>query len=150
VTLASSGPWFLGGIMIYLLASAMLGSLADRTEEAGGTVAPITFLLVAVYVVSLSTLESPVGTVLSIVPLSSPIVMPARIAIGVATTTEIIISLALLVAAVIATARLANMVYARALVRTGKRLRLIDVLRTTKHSDTRNSDDSSAHSFDPS
>lgn len=133
VTLASSGPWFLGGIIIYLLASAMLGSLADRTEEVGGAVAPLTLMLVAVYIVSLSTLETPVGAVLSIVPISSPIVMPARIAVGAATTTEIIASLVLLAAAVVATARLANLVYARALVRTGKRLHLIDVLRTAKH-----------------
>jgi len=90
-------------------------------------------MLVAVYIVSLSTLETPVGAVLSIVPISSPIVMPARIAVGAATTTEIIASLVLLAAAVVATARLANLVYARALVRTGKRLHLIDLLRVAKH-----------------
>ena len=132
VTLASSGPWFLGGIIIYLLASAMLGSLADRTEEVGGAVAPLTLILVAVYIVSLSTLETPVGAALSIIPISSPIVMPARIAIGAATTVQIVASLALLVIGVVVTARLANLVYARALVRTGKRLRLIDVLRTPR------------------
>jgi ABC-2 type transport system permease protein len=132
VTLASSGPWFVGGIIIYLLAAAMLGSLADRTEEAGSAVAPLTLMLVAVYIVSLSTLETPIGAVLSIIPLSSPIVMPARIAIGAATPIQIVASLALLAIAVVAAARLANLVYARALVRTGKRLRLIDVLRTPK------------------
>jgi ABC-2 type transport system permease protein len=132
VTLASSGPWFIGGIIIYLLVSAMLGSLADRTEEAGSAVAPLTLMLVAVYIVSLSTLETPIGAVLSIIPISSPIVMPARIAIGAATPIQIVASLSLLAIAVVAAARLANLVYARALVRTGKRLRLIDVLRTPK------------------
>ncbi len=132
VTLASSAPWFLGGIVIYLLASAMLGSLADRTEEAGSAVAPLTMLLVAVYVVSVSTLETLVGAALSIIPISSPIVMPARIAIGAATTIEIVASLVCLAIGVVAAARLANLVYARALVRTGKRLRLIDVLRTPR------------------
>jgi ABC-2 type transport system permease protein len=110
----------------------MLGSLADRTEEAGSAVAPLTLMLVAVYIVSLSTLETPIGAVLSIIPISSPIVMPARIAIGAATPIQIVASLSLLAIAVVAAARLANLVYARALVRTGKRLRLIDVLRTPK------------------
>ncbi len=132
VTLASSGPWFVGGIIIYLLAAAMLGSLADRTEEVGGAVAPLTLTLVAIYLVSLSTLETTVGAVLSIIPISSPIVMPARIAIGAATPAQIVVSLVLLAVGVVAAARLANLVYARALVRTGKRLRLIDVLRAPK------------------
>lgn len=132
VTLASSGVWFLGGITMYLLVSAVLGALADRTEEAGGAIAPLTLVLVAVYLLSLSTLETTVGAVLSVVPVSSPIVMPARIAIGAASTAEIVASLLALALGVIITARLATVVYARALVRTGKRLRLIDVLRNPR------------------
>lgn len=131
-TLASSGVWFLGGITIYLLASAMLGALADRTEEVGGAIAPLTLMLVVVYFLSLSTLETPVGQVLSIVPISSPIVMPARIALGVASTTEIVASLVCLVLGIALTARLATVVYTRAVVRTGKRLKLTDVLRHSK------------------
>ncbi len=132
VTLASSGVWFVGGVVIYLLLAAMLGALADRAEEVGGAVAPLTVILILVYLVSLSTLESPVGAVLSVVPFSSPIVMPARIAVGAATTAEVVASLVLLAGGVVLTARLSTLVYTRALVRTGKRLHLLEVLRTPR------------------
>ncbi len=131
-TLASSGAWLAGGIVIYLLLAAMLGALADRTEDAGSAIAPLTIALVAIYLASLGTTETTVGMVLSLVPLSSPIAMPARLAIGVAEPWEIVASLVLLVVAVVAIARLAAMVYSRAIVRTGRRLKLREVVRARR------------------
>jgi len=136
-TLASSGAWLAGGIVIYLLLAAMLGALADRTEDVGSAVAPLTIGLVAIYLVSLGTTENTVGMVLSIVPLSSPIAMPARLAIGVAEPWQVVTSLALLAAAVVFVARLAASVYGRAIVRTGRRLKLTEVLRRTRTGYTR-------------
>lgn len=129
-TLVSSIAWLAGGIVIYLLLAAMLGALADRTEDVGSVVAPLTISLVAIYLVSLGTTETVVGTVLSIVPISSPIAMPARIAIGAAAPWEIVASLACLVAGVVLVGRIAAGVYGRAIVRTGRRLKLSDVLRS--------------------
>lgn len=128
-TLASSGAWLAGGIVIYLLLAAMLGALADRAEEAGSAVMPLTIALVAIYLVSLGTTETVVGVVLSIVPLSSPIAMPARLAIGVAEPWEIVVSLALMAVSVVAVARFAAMIYGRAIVRTGRRLKLRELLK---------------------
>jgi len=65
------------------------------------------------------------------VPLSSPIAMPARLAIGTAEPWQVVLSLVLLAAAVVFVARFAAMVYGRAIVRTGRRLKLTDVLRTS-------------------
>jgi ABC-2 type transport system permease protein len=130
-TLMSSGAWLAGGIVIYLLLAAMLGALADRTEDVGGAVAPLTVGLIAIYLASLGTTETTVGVVLSIVPLSSPIAMPARLAIGAAEPWEIVASLVALAAAVVLIARLAVTVYSRAIVRTGRRLKLLEVLRTS-------------------
>lgn len=130
VTLASSFAWLAGGLVTYLLIAAMLGALADRTEDVGAVIAPLTISLVAIYLVSLSTTENTVGQVLSLVPVSSPLAMPARIAIGVAEPWEIAVSLALLVVSVVLAALLAAEVYARAIVRTGRRLKLTEVLRS--------------------
>lgn len=131
-TLASSGAWLAGGIVIYLLLAAMLGALADRTEDVGSAIAPLTIALVAIYLASLGTTENTVGLVLSLVPLSSPIAMPARLAIGAAEPWEVIASLVLLALAVVLVARLAAMVYGRAIVRTGRRLKLTEVLRARR------------------
>lgn len=131
-TLASSGAWLAGGIIIYLLLAAMLGALANRTEEAGGAVAPLTIGLVAIYFAALGTTENTVGLVLSLVPLSSPIAMPARLAIGEATAWQIVVSLALMAIAVVVTGRIAANVYGRAIVRTGRRLKLKEVIRAPR------------------
>lgn len=128
-TLASSGAWLAGGIVIYLLLAAMLGALADRTEDVGSAITPLTIGLVAIYLVSLGTTETTVGLVLSIVPLSSPIAMPARLAIGAAEPWEIVVSLALMAVSVVVVARFAAMIYGRAIVRTGRRLKLRELIR---------------------
>ena len=67
---------------------------------------------------------------LGYVPLTSPIVMPSRLALGEASGAEIVASLLLLVAAVVVVGRVGATVYRRAVVRTGRRLKLREVLRS--------------------
>ncbi len=55
-------------------------------------------------------------------------VEPFRIAVGAGSTVEYVISGAVLIAAVIVSARMGEIVFRRAIVRTGRRLRLGDVL----------------------
>jgi ABC-2 type transport system permease protein len=94
-------------------------------------VAPLTVGLIAIYFASLSTTETPVGVVLSIVPLSSPIAMPARLAIGAAEPWQVVASLVAMAVAIVVIARLAVTVYSRAIVRTGRRLKFTEVLRAS-------------------
>ncbi len=130
-TLAGSAAWFVMGLALYLTAAGALGALVDRQEEVGATVAPLSTVLIAAYLVAVTSPDSPVATVLAYVPFTSPMVMPARIALGVASGAEMAISLALGVVTVIAIARLASLVYARAIVRTGRKVRLRQILRPT-------------------
>lgn len=130
--LAGGALWFVLGLVFYLTLAGTLGALAERQEEAGVVVAPLTFLLIGTFIVSQSALDTPVGTALGYIPLSSPLVMPARIAQGLASGVEIAVSAALLVAAVVVVVRFGAVVYARAIVRTGRRLKLGDVLRSTR------------------
>lgn len=130
VGLAVSAVWLLPGLVLYLTLAGALGSLVERQEETGSAIMPITLLLVATYVVGFNSLESSLGGVLAVFPLTSPIIMPSRIAVDAASTTEVVASLVLLLATVVLVARLATVVYRRAIVRTGKRLKLTDVLRT--------------------
>ncbi len=53
---------------------------------------------------------------------------PTRIAIGVTSPVELAVSLGLLVAAVALTIRFGATIYGRAIVRTGRRLKLREVL----------------------
>ncbi|HOT79213.1 MAG TPA: ABC transporter permease [Microthrixaceae bacterium] len=129
--LAGGAIWFVLGMVLYLTLAGSLGSLAERQEEAGVVVAPLTFLLVGTFIAAQSAADTTFGIVLALVPLTSPLVMPARIAEGVATVPEMAASALLLVAAIALVARFGAVVYGRAIVRTGRRLKLKDVLRST-------------------
>ena len=69
-----------------------------------------------------------VMSVLAIVPLTSPMLMPVRIATGEATIAEMALSLAVGVATVALVARVGSRIYSRAIGRTGRRLKVREVL----------------------
>lgn len=127
-TLLVSGAWFLAGLVLYLTLAGSLGALVARQEEAGAVVMPLTTLLVAGYLVAISSGDSIVGLVLGIFPLTSPMVAPYRIAVGAGTVVEYVISLVVLLATVVVVGRLAVVVFRRGIVRTGERLKLREVL----------------------
>ena len=129
--LAGGAIWFVLGMVLFLTLAGALGSLAERQEEAGVVVAPLTFLLVGTFIAAQSAADTTFGIVLALVPLTSPLVMPARIAEGVATVPEMAASALLLVAAIALVTRFGAVVYGRAIVRTGRRLKLKEVLRST-------------------
>jgi ABC-2 type transport system permease protein len=127
-TLTASAIWFVGGLALYLILAGALGALASRQEEAGSVVVPLTMILVASYVVAISSGESRLSEVLAYVPLTSPMIVPYRIAVGAGSLVEYVASALLLAAAVVFAARVGAVVFRRAIVRTGRRLTLRDVL----------------------
>ena len=80
--IVAGGPWFLLGLVLYLTTAGALGALVERQEEAGTVVMPMTILLVGSLLVAQSASDSPLGRLLAIFPFTSPMVMPARIAVG--------------------------------------------------------------------
>ena len=126
--IAASAAWFVLGLALYLTLAGMLGALVERQEEAGQVVAPLTFLLIGTYIAVQGSGDSAFSAVLGYVPLTSPIAEPARIAAGTSSPIEIVVSLLLLALAVGVAGVFASRIYARAIVRTGRRLKLRDVL----------------------
>lgn len=129
-TIAASAAWFVGGLALYLIIAGALGALVARQEEAGAVVVPLTMFLVVGYIIAISAADTPVGAVLAYVPLLSPMIEPYRIAIGAGSTLEYVVSALLLVLAVVLVARVGAVVFRRAIVQTGRRMRLRD-LRST-------------------
>ena len=127
-TLLVSGAWFLAGLVLYLTLAGSLGALVARQEEVGAVVTPLTMLLVVGYIVAISAGDSIVGLVLGLFPLTSPLVAPYRIAVGAGSLPEYVASIVLLLMAVVVVGRVATVVFRRAIVRTGDRLKLRDVL----------------------
>ena len=127
--LVGGAAWFVLGLALYLTVAGAMGALVERQEEAGSVITPLTALLVGALLVSQGGPDSPLGTVLAYVPLTSPLLVPTRIAVGAASPTELVVSLVLLVGAIALAGRVGSTIYARAIVRTGRRLHLRDVLR---------------------
>lgn len=127
-TLLVSGAWFVSGLVLYLTLAGSLGALVARQEEAGAVVMPLTILLVAGYFVAITAGDSVLGLVLGIFPLTSPMVAPYRIAIGAGSLPEYLVSIAVLVLSVVLVGRLGVVIFRRAIVRTGERIKLRQIL----------------------
>lgn len=124
--------WFVLGYAVYAVVFAVLGALVDRQEELSGAVAPMSSILVLSFFAGIQALESPSSTlarITSLVPFSAPMVMPVRIARGAVGPAEVAAAVAIGIATFLLLARLGGVVYRRALLRGGRRLKLLEVLR---------------------
>ena len=129
-TLLVSAAWFILGLALYLTIAGSLGALVSRQEEAGAVVGPLVTLLVAGYFVAVAAGDTALGAVLAYVPLISPMLEPYRIAVGAGSPIEYTLSLLILLASVVFAGRLGAVVFRRAIVRTGRKLSLREVLRS--------------------
>ena len=126
--LLAGAAWFGLGVVLYLSLAGSLAALVERPEEAGSVLSPLMGALIGTFIVAQSGVDTPLGTVLAYVPLTSPVMEPARIATGVSSPAEIAVSLVVLAVSVVAVVRFGSVIYSRAVVRTGRRLKLREVL----------------------
>jgi len=123
--------WFVLGFFFYAGLFAVAGSIVTRQEDLQTTMTPLTILIIASFIIGLSATGDPDSTlamVASLLPFSSPLVMPTRIVIGDAAPWEVVASLAISVMSTAALIPIATKVYSRALLRPG-RVRIRQVLR---------------------
>jgi ABC-2 type transport system permease protein len=132
VAVPSTIGWFVAGFALYSTLFALAGSFVSRQEDAQAAAAPISIVFLAAYLVVFSVSSDPggsVATVLSIIPFFAPLLMPLRIASGVAPWWQIVLSAVLLVGTAYAVIRVAGRVYARTLLHRGSRVRWKQALR---------------------
>lgn len=124
--------WFVLGYGLYGCTYAALGALVDRQEEVNGAVSPLTMGLVVTYFLAIqaqASPDSPVAVASSLFPLTAPVVMPMRTAVTSVSPLEIAISAVGVAATAVVVVRAGGTVYRRAIIRTGRRLKLREVLR---------------------
>jgi ABC-2 type transport system permease protein len=127
--------WFLLGFVLWASLYAIAGVIVSRQEDLQTTTTPLTVVLVVCYLLAFPALDDPgssLAVVSSLVPLSSPIIMPARVAIGEAGAFEIVASLGLLAASIGLLVPLGARIYEGAVLRMGKPLKLSEALRATQ------------------
>jgi ABC-2 type transport system permease protein len=125
--------WYLLGFLLYATIYGALGSLVSRQEDTQSVVGPLNIVLIVGFVTGFNLLlQDPSGTAakaVSLVPLFSPILMPARIATGAAAGWEIALSLGLTAALVALLTWLGGKIYGNSVLRIGSRIKLSEALR---------------------
>ncbi|MFD9734451.1 ABC transporter permease [Umezawaea sp. NPDC059074] len=131
--LATGILWYLLGFFLYATVFAAAASLVSRQEELQSVITPISTVIIIAFVVGINLMiQDPSGTavtVLSMLPPFAPILMPGRMALGVAPLWQVLLSIVLALGAVGAMTWLGGKIYSNAVLRTGSRVKLRDALR---------------------
>ncbi|HWF40516.1 MAG TPA: ABC transporter permease, partial [Acidothermaceae bacterium] len=140
ITVLAALLWLVLGYAFYCWVYAAAGSTVERQEQVQSLAFPLTIPVLVGYISSLTVATT--GTpntfvdVLAYLPPTAPFAMPTLVGIGAATWWEFAISVVLSIASTVAVARLATSIYRRAILRTGRRVRIRELLTakpTTNH-----------------
>jgi ABC-2 type transport system permease protein len=124
--------WFVLGYTLYAFGFAAAGAMVARQEEVQSVTTPFSVFLVGGFLLTYALIASPDALwvkVLSYLPPLTPILMPARLALGHLAIWEMPLAVAIMLASIYGMARLAGRIYAAGLVRGGARLNWMAALR---------------------
>jgi ABC-2 type transport system permease protein len=125
--------WFLLGYAFYAWLYAAVGSLVSRQADAQNAAFPVALPLFVGYFSTFSLLGGgePSGFVhvLGFLPPTAPLIMPMLIGLGKVSGIEIALSVAITAAGVVVLSRVAAEIYSRAILHTGRRLKLREVFK---------------------
>jgi ABC-2 type transport system permease protein len=132
--LAWAVVWFVLGYALYATVYGALGSLGSRVEDAQAVAGPVMIVMTLAYFASFTTIGQPdsdLARAISYFPLTAPMAMPGRIAMGAAAWWEPVIAAMITLAATAGLVQLAGRVYTRAILHSGPALSLREVWRDT-------------------
>lgn len=128
----SLAVWLVLGYAFYCWVYAAGGALADRQEHLQTLAFPLQIPILFGYITSITALGSANPStlihVLAYLPPTAPFAMSALVADGAVTWWQFVLSAALTLVSTVLVARLAATIYRRAVLRTGARVRVRDVL----------------------
>lgn len=111
------------GYLLYAALFAAVGSAVEDQNDTGQLILPITIPLIIALMGMIMVIKSPDGNVgfwLSIIPFTSPVIMPVRVAAGVPMW-EVLLAGILLVLTMVAVLWLAARIYRQGILRFGKK-----------------------------
>jgi len=127
--------YFLGGYLLYAALFAAIGSAVDAEADTQQFMMPITIPLILGLVMMQTVLDNPDGSLAfwgSIIPLTSPIIMMARIPFGVPVI-ELILSMGLLILAFIFFTWLSGKIYRVGILMYGKKVDYKELWKWIRH-----------------
>ncbi len=134
--------YFILGYATYALLYALTGSTVSKPEDVQTANGPVAIVAVIGFYLSYFTMMNPTSDLnvfASIFPFSSPFCMPFRIMMGIATPTQIAISIAVLLITILIVANVSIKIYSNAILNYGSRVSLKDMIRMYRNKDDNNS-----------
>lgn len=128
--------YFIVGYFFYASLYAAIGAMVNSEQEAQQAQTPVVLLLIVPVVCVQLVADNPRGDIaelLTLIPFSSPILMPMRYLLGGATLADVALSLAILVAATAGVVWLAARIYRVGILMYGKRPSLRELARWIKY-----------------
>ncbi len=120
------------GIRLLLLGLRRGGFMAERQDQVQTLAFPLSVPIIFGYIMALTGASSGSPSfffkVLAYLPPTAPFAMPVLVGLGTVTWWEFLASAALSIVCTVGVARLAAAIYRRAVLRTGRRVRIRDVL----------------------
>jgi ABC-2 type transport system permease protein len=134
LVVAATLTWLVLGYAFYSWVYAAAGSLAERQDQVQSLALPLSVPLIFGYLVSLigasSGTPSLLVKVLAYLPPTAPFAMPTLIGFGEATWWQFLLSVAVTLVCTLIVASVAARVYRTAVLQTGRRVRLRELLPT--------------------
>ena len=126
--------WFALGFMLYAFLFAAAAALVDKVTEVSTAIMPITTLLIVGYMLGVTVVTAdPTGgwsVAVSMFPLTAPLTMPIRWASGEVPVYQLVLAMALTAATSVLLVGAASSIYRRALIITGRRVKLRELIGT--------------------
>jgi len=127
--------YFILGYLAYALLYALTGSTVSKPEDIQSANGPVTMLAVIGFYLSYFTMMNPTSSLnvfASIFPISSPFCMPFRIMMGLASTTDVLISIAVLIITILVIAKVTIKIYSNAILNYGTKMGIKDIMKMYK------------------
>ena len=124
--------YFMGGYLLYSSFFACIGAAVDNESDVQQMILPITIPLILSLSMMESILNNPDGILafwMSIFPLSSPIVMMARLPFGGVESWEIILSMTILIISFLFTTWISSRIYRIGILMYGKKATLKELIK---------------------
>ena len=124
--------YFILGYLAYALLYALTGSTVSKPEDIQSANTPVAILAVVGFYLSYFTMMNPTSELnvfASMLPISSPFCMPFRIMMGVASTTDVIISIAILLVTIFVIAHIAIKICSNAILNYGTKMSVFDIIK---------------------
>ena len=127
--------YFILGYLIYALLYALTGSTISKPEDIQSANSPVAIFAVISFYLSYFTMMNPTSNLnifASLFPFSAPFCMPFRIMMGLASVTDVVISIVILLASILIVAQVAIKIYSNAILNYGTKMGLKDILNMYK------------------